>query len=176
MITSVKELENVARNIRANIVECIASLGVGHIGGCLSIADVLAVLYGKQMRYDPKDPKKEGRDRLVCSKGHAGPAVYSALAEFGFFPKEELYTLNRGGTKLPSHCDMNKTPGVDMTAGSLGQGLSCALGAAIGSKLKGDGATIYAIIGDGESQEGQIWEAAMFAGSNKLDNLIVFTD
>lgn len=176
MITSVKELENVARNIRANIVECIASLGVGHIGGCLSIADVLAVLYGKHMRYDPKDPKKEGRDRLVCSKGHAGPAVYSALAEFGFFPKEELYTLNRGGTKLPSHCDMNKTPGVDMTAGSLGQGLSCALGAAIGSKLKGDGATIYAIIGDGESQEGQIWEAAMYAGSHKLDNLIVFTD
>ena len=176
MITSVKELENVARNIRANIVECIASLGVGHIGGCLSIADVLAVLYGKHMRYDPKDPKKEGRDRLVCSKGHAGPAVYSALAEFGFFPKEELYTLNRGGTKLPSHCDMNKTPGVDMTAGSLGQGLSCALGAAIGSKLKGDGATIYAIIGDGESQEGQIWEAAMYAGSHNLDNLIVFTD
>ena len=176
MITSVKELENVARNIRANIVECIASLGVGHIGGCLSIADVLAVLYGKHMRYDPKNPKAEGRDRLVCSKGHAGPAIYSALAEFGFFPKEELYTLNRGGTKLPSHCDMNKTPGVDMTAGSLGQGLSCALGAAIGSKLKGDGATIYAIIGDGESQEGQIWEAAMYAGSHKLDNLIVFTD
>ena len=176
MITSVKELENVARNIRANIVECIASLGVGHIGGCLSIADVLAVLYGKHMRYDPKNPKAEGRDRLVCSKGHAGPAIYSALAEFGFFPKEELYTLNRGDTKLPSHCDMNKTPGVDMTAGSLGQGLSCALGAAIGSKLKGDGATIYAIIGDGESQEGQIWEAAMYAGSHKLDNLIVFTD
>ena len=176
MITSVKELENVARNIRANIVECIASLGVGHIGGCLSIADVLAVLYGKHMRYNPKNPKAEGRDRLVCSKGHAGPAIYSALAEFGFFPKEELYTLNRGGTKLPSHCDMNKTPGVDMTAGSLGQGLSCALGAAIGSKLKGDGATIYAIIGDGESQEGQIWEAAMYAGSHKLDNLIVFTD
>ena len=176
MITSVKELENVARNIRANIVECIASLGVGHIGGCLSIADVLAVLYGKHMRYDPKNPKAEGRDRLVCSKGHAGPAIYSALAEFGFFPKEELYTLNRGGTKLPSHCDMNKTPGADMTAGSLGQGLSCALGAAIGSKLKGDGATIYAIIGDGESQEGQIWEAAMYAGSHKLDNLIVFTD
>ena len=176
MITSVKELENVARNIRANIVECIASLGVGHIGGCLSIADVLAVLYGKHMRYDPKEPKKEGRDRLVCSKGHAGPAVYSALAEFGFFPKEELYALNRGGTKLPSHCDMNKTPGVDMTAGSLGQGLSCALGAAIGSKLKGDGATIYAIIGDGESQEGQIWEALMYAGNMKLDNLTVFID
>lgn len=171
-----KALAALAKNIRVNIVNCISSLGVGHIGGCLSIADVLAVLYGKQMRVDPSNPKKEGRDRLVCSKGHAGPAVYSALAEVGYFDKELLKTLNAGGTSLPSHCDMNKTPGVDMTAGSLGQGLSCAVGIAIGSKIKKDGAFIYAIIGDGESQEGQIWEAAMFAAQRKLDNLIVFTD
>lgn len=170
------ELKELARNIRTDIVDCIGSLGTGHIGGCLSIADVLAVLYGKHMNVDPANPKKEGRDRLVCSKGHAGPAIYSVLAEMGYFPKEWLLTLNRGGTFLPSHCDMNRTPGVDMTAGSLGQGFSCAVGIATGSKLSGDGATIYAIVGDGESQEGQIWEAAMFAGSHGLDNMIAFTD
>ena len=171
-----KVLKELAISIRKNIVECIASIGVGHIGGCLSIADVLAVLYGKYMNVDPKNPKMEGRDRLVCSKGHAGPAVYSVLAEKGFFPKSELLTLNQGGTSLPSHCDMNKTPGIDMTAGSLGQGFSCAVGIALGSRIKKDGATIYAIIGDGESQEGQNWEAAMFAGNQKLENLIAFTD
>ena len=165
-----------ARNIRENIVNCIGSLGVGHIGGSLSIADLLAVLYGKHLKYDPKNPKMEGRDRLVCSKGHAGPAIYAVLAEFGFFDKAVLETLNQGGTTLPSHCDMNKTPGVDMTAGSLGQGFSCAVGCALGSKLRKDGATIYAIIGDGESQEGQIWEAGMYASHAKLDNLIAFTD
>ncbi|MDR3216607.1 MAG: transketolase [Clostridiaceae bacterium] len=165
-----------AKEIRINIVDCIGSLGVGHIGGCLSIADVLAVLYGKEMRIDPTHPHKTGRDRLVCSKGHAGPGVYAALAAKGYFPKEALKTLNQGGTMLPSHCDMNKTPGVDMTAGSLGQGLSCAVGMAIGSKIKGDRARIYAIVGDGESQEGQIWEAAMLASQKKLDNLTVFTD
>ena len=170
------DLKQFAKEIRVNILECIGSLGVGHIGGCLSIADLLAVLYGKHLNYDPKNPKMEGRDRLVCSKGHAGPAIYAVLAEVGFFPKEVLKTLNQGGTTLPSHCDMNKTPGVDMTAGSLGQGFSCAVGCAIGSRLKKDGATIYAIIGDGESQEGQIWEAAMYAGHSKLDNLIAFTD
>ncbi len=171
-----QNLVTLARNIRENIVNCIGSLGVGHIGGCLSIADLLAVLYGKHMNYDPKNPKMEGRDRLICSKGHAGPAIYAVLAEVGFFPKEVLETLNQGGTILPSHCDMNKTPGVDMTAGSLGQGFSCAVGVALGSKLKKDGATIYAIIGDGESQEGQIWEAGMYASQAKLDNLIAFTD
>lgn len=171
-----QNLVALARNIRENIVNCIGSLGVGHIGGCLSIADLLAVLYGKHMNYDPKNPKMEGRDRLVCSKGHAGPGIYAVLAEVGFFPKEVLETLNQGGTLLPSHCDMNKTPGVDMTAGSLGQGFSCAVGVALGSKLKKDGATIYAIIGDGETQEGQIWEAGMYASQAKLDNLIAFTD
>lgn len=171
-----QNLVTLARNIRENIVNCIGSLGVGHIGGCLSIADLLAVLYGKHMNYDPKNPKMEGRDRLVCSKGHAGPGIYAVLAEVGFFPKEVLETLNQGGTTLPSHCDMNKTPGVDMTAGSLGQGFSCAIGIALGSRLRKDGANIYAIIGDGESQEGQIWEAAMYASQAKLDNLIAFTD
>jgi transketolase len=171
-----KELKNLAKEIRVNIVECIGSIGVGHIGGCLSIADVLAVLYGKQMKIDPKNPHKEGRDRLVCSKGHAGPAVYAALAEKGYFDKALLKTLNQGGTTLPSHCDMNKTVGIDMTAGSLGQGFSCAAGMALASKIKKDGATIYAILGDGESQEGQIWEATMFAAHQKLGNLIAFTD
>lgn len=170
------ELKAFAKDIRVNIINCIGSIGSGHVGGSLSIADVLAVLYGKHMNVDPKNPKMEGRDRLVCSKGHAGPAVYSVLAEKGFFDKELLLTLNKGGTTLPSHCDMNKTPGVDMTAGSLGQGLSCAVGFALGSRLNKDNATIYAIIGDGETDEGQIWEAALYAGHAKLDNLIAFTD
>lgn len=172
-----EQLKKFAANIRVNIVTCIGGVGQGHIGGSMSIADLLAVLYGKHMQnIDPKNPKKEGRDRLVCSKGHAGPAIYAVLAEMGYFDKSLLLTMNKGGTNLPSHCDMNKTPGVDMTAGSLGQGLSCAVGLAIGSRLKKDGATIYAIVGDGESDEGQIWEAAMYAGSQKLDHLIAFTD
>lgn len=170
------EIRAFAKEVRINIINCIGSIGVGHIGGCLSIVDVLAVLYKKHMNIDPKNPRMEGRDRLVCSKGHAGPAVYSALAERGYFDKSILLTLNKGGTSLPSHCDMNKTPGVDMTAGSLGQGFSCAVGMAIGSKVKKDGARIYAILGDGESQEGQIWEAAMLAANKKLDNLTAFTD
>jgi len=170
------DLKQVARDIRCNIVECIGSIGVGHIGGCLSIADLLAVLYFQEMNVDPQNPKMPGRDRLICSKGHAGPALYSALALRGFFDKELLLTLNKNGTMLPSHCDMNKTPGIDMTAGSLGQGFSCACGAALGSKMAKDGAIIYTIIGDGESQEGQIWEAAMFAPAKKLDNIIAFTD
>jgi len=134
------------------------------------------VLYDKHMRIDPKNPKMEGRDRLILSKGHAGPTLYATLALKGYFPLEELLTLNKGGTKLPSHCDMEKTVGIDMTTGSLGQGFSCAVGIALGSQIKKDDATIYTIIGDGESQEGQIWEAAMFAAHKKLDNLIAFTD
>ena len=169
-------LEKIAREIRILTVKCIASLGSGHIGGSMSIVDVLTSLYYKEMNVDPKNPLMEGRDRLVVSKGHAGPAVYATLAHKGYFPESELYTLNKYGTNLPSHCDMNKTPGVDMTTGSLGQGLSCAIGLALGSKIKNDNATIYAIIGDGESQEGQIWEAAFFASHKKLDNLIVFLD
>lgn len=165
-----------AKEIRKLTFECIASFGSGHIGGSLSIVDVLTVLYFDQMNIDPSKPKMEGRDRLIVSKGHAGPAVYATLAYKGYFDKKELYTLNQIGTNLPSHCDMIKVPGVDMTTGSLGQGFSCAVGCAVGSKIKNDDAYIYAIIGDGESQEGQIWEACMFASNKKLDNLIVFLD
>ncbi len=170
------DLAQVCKDIRCDILTCIGHLGVGHIGGCLSIVELLAVLYFEEMNIDPKRPGMAGRDRLVCSKGHAGPAVYAALANRGYFDRSLLLTLNAGGTRLPSHCDMNLTPGIDMTTGSLGQGLSCAAGAALGSKLEGDGAVIYAVIGDGESQEGQIWEAAMFAAAKKLDDLIAFTD
>lgn len=169
-------LVQIAKEIRVLTAESISSIGAGHIGGSLSIVDVLTVLYYKVMNVDAANSKKEGRDRLVVSKGHAGPAVYATLAHKGFFDKKELYTLNKIGTNLPSHCDMNKTPGIDMTTGSLGQGLSCAIGLALGSKIKKDNAIIYAIIGDGESQEGQIWEAAFFASHKKVDNLIVFLD
>ena len=169
-------MQKIANEIRGLTLKCVASLGSGHIGGSLSIVDLLTILYYKHMNVDPKNPKMEARDRLVCSKGHAGPAVYAALAHKGYFDVEELETLNKFGTNLPSHCDMNKTPGVDMTAGSLGQGLSCACGMALGSRLAKDGAYIYCIIGDGESQEGQIWEASMFAAHEKLDNLIVMLD
>ena len=170
------DLKEVCKDIRCDIMTCIGHLGVGHIGGCLSVVEALAVLYFKEMNIDPKNPKMAGRDRFICSKGHAGPAVYATLANRGYFDKKELLTLNQGGTNLPSHCDMNRTIGIDMTTGSLGQGFSCAVGVALGSKLEKDGATIYAMIGDGESQEGQIWEAAMFAAAKKLDHLIAFTD
>ena len=162
--------------IRKNILTEIGTLGVGHIGGSLSIVETLVMLYYKHMNIDPTNPKKEGRDRLVVSKGHSGPAVYAVLAEKGYFPKSLLLTLNKPGTNLPSHCDMNRTVGVDMTTGSLGQGFSCAVGIAQASKIKKDNAKIYTIIGDGETQEGQIWEAAMYASAHKLDNLIAFTD
>lgn len=170
------DMKKMCAQVRENVVTTIGTLGVGHIGGSLSIVDLLVVLYEKHMHVDPSNPKMEGRDRLIVSKGHAGPAVYSILAEKGYFDKSWLLTLNKGGTNLPSHCDMNKTPGVDMTTGSLGQGFSCAMGIAKASKIRKDGATIYTIIGDGESQEGQIWEAAMFAAQQKLDNVIAFTD
>lgn len=162
--------------VRKDIVREIGTFGVGHIGGSLSIVEILAVLYKNYMSIDPSNPKRLGRDRLVISKGHAGPALYAVLANLGFFKKSWLETLNLPGTNLPSHCDMNKTPGIDMTTGSLGQGFSCAVGIALGSKLKNDGATVYTIIGDGESQEGQIWEAALFASHNHLDNIIGFLD
>lgn len=171
-----QDLKEICKDIRCDIMTTIGHLGVGHIGGCLSLAELLTVLYFKEMHIDPQNPKMPGRDRLVCSKGHAGPAIYAALANRGYFDKAELLTLNQSGTHLPSHCDMNLTTGIDMTTGSLGQGFSCAVGVALGSKLEDDGATIYAIVGDGESQEGQIWEAAMFAAAKKLDNLIAFTD
>lgn len=171
-----QNLREIAKDIRCDVLTCIGSLGVGHIGGCLSVVELLTVLYFEAMNIDPNEPKMAGRDRFICSKGHAGPAVYATLANRGYFDKKELLTLNRGGTNLPSHCDMNRTTGIDMTTGSLGQGFSCAVGVALGSKLEGDGATIYTLIGDGETQEGQIWEAAMFAAGKHLDNLIAFTD
>ncbi len=164
------------KEIRWLTLSCIASIGVGHVGGCMSIAEVLSVLYSKHMRVDPNNPDKQGRDRLVISKGHAGPALYATLASFGYFDKKELLTLNRLGTSLPSHCNMQLTPGVDMTAGSLGQGISCGVGLALGSKLNKDGARIYVIVGDGENQEGQVWEAAMLSAHKKLDNFTVFVD
>ena len=171
-----KDLKAIARDIRCDVLRSIGHLGVGHIGGCLSVVELLAVLYFEAMRIDPRDPQKAGRDRFICSKGHAGPVVYAALANRGYFDRAKLLTLNQGGTDLPSHCDMLRTTGVDMTTGSLGQGFSCAVGAALGSKLSRDGAIVYTLIGDGESQEGQIWEAAMFAAAKNLDNLIAFTD
>ena len=169
-------LKEIARDIRCDVIEMIGRLGVGHIGGCLSVVELLTVLYFEAMNVDPKNPKMEGRDRFICSKGHAGPTVYAALAKKGYFERERLWTLNRGGTELPSHCNMTLTPGIDMTTGSLGQGFSCAVGAALGAKLAKDGARVYALVGDGECQEGQIWEAAMFAGAKELDNLIGFVD
>ena len=170
------DLKKISLDIRCDVLKSIGHLGVGHIGGCLSVVELLSVLYFEAMNIDPANPKKPGRDRFICSKGHAGPAVYAALANRGYFDRKELLTLNEGGTNLPSHCDMNRTVGIDMTTGSLGQGFSCAVGVALGSKLEEDGALIYTLIGDGESQEGQIWEAAMFAAAKGLDNLIAFTD
>lgn len=169
-------LEEKAKEIRRHTIECIAHLGVGHIGGSLSIADVLAVLYFDQMNIDPKNPTMPNRDRFVLSKGHGGPAVYAALALKGYFGLEVLKTLNAPNTKLPSHTDKNLTIGVDMTTGSLGQGFSAAVGMATAIQIDEAPYYVYAIIGDGESQEGQIWEASMFAGNRKLDHLIAFTD
>ncbi len=172
----IRELKLFANRIRLKTMECIASKGVGHVGGSLSIADLLAVLYKKEMKFDPANPKMEDRDFLVVSKGHSGPAVYSALALSGFFPEKWLLTLNKPGTDLPSHCDMQKTPGIDMTTGSLGQGASTACGIALGNRMKGLENYTYLILGDGEIEEGQVWEAAMFAGCRKLNHLIAFVD
>lgn len=169
-------LRHTANEIRKQTIQCIGQLGVGHIGGCLSLAEVLAVLYFDVMNIDPADPKKPDRDRFVLSKGHGGPAVYAALALRGYFGLDCLATLNRPNTNLPSHCDMRRTPGIDMTTGSLGQGFSAAVGMALAGALDKNPAVIYTIIGDGESQEGQIWEAAMLAGGRRLGNLIAFTD
>ena len=171
-----KDLQRLALKIRIGILEELQARGFGHIGGSLSIADALAVLYGSVMRYDAKNPAWEERDKLVCSKGHAGPAVYSALAVEGFFPYEDLKTLNQPGTMLPSHCDRNKTPGIDMTTGSLGQGASLAVGMAMGDKLKGLDSRTFLIVGDGEADEGQVWEAAMFTAAKKVTNLTWLID
>ena len=173
---NINEIKKFAIDIRRETIKCIGNLGVGHIGGALSIADVLAVLYSGVMNVDPENPGKDDRDMLVVSKGHAGPAVYATLALKGYFPMEMLDTLNRPGTNLPSHCDMNRTPGIDMTTGSLGQGASSAMGIACGNRLKGYDDYTYLIIGDGEAEEGQVWEAAIFAHAKKLTKVIAFVD
>lgn len=171
-----KELELFAAQIRLETTKQIATRGFGHLPGSLSVVDVLSILYGDVMRYDPKNPQWEDRDILVMSKGHAGPAVYSTLAMKGFFPMDELKTLNQPGTNLPSHCDRNKTPGVDMTTGSLGQGVSTAIGMTLGNKLAGRDSYTYLFVGDGECDEGQVWEGMLFAAQQKLDHLVVFVD
>ena len=169
-------LESKANDIRIMTLDAIGFLGVGHVGGCMSIVEVLTLLYYRHMQIDPQDPRKRDRDQLVLSKGHSGPTLYSILADKGYFPKEWLRTLNKGGTHLPSHCDRNLTPGIDMTTGSLGQGLSAAIGIALGNRLDGIESTVYVIIGDGESNEGQVWEAAQAAAHFKLNHIIAFTD
>lgn len=171
-----KFLNEKAKEARKNVFRAIHAAGQGHIGGCLSVVDLLTTLYYDQMDVSPEDPKWEERDRLVLSKGHAGPALYAILAMKGFFPQDWLLTLNKPGTMLPSHCDMLRTPGIDMTAGSLGQGISAAVGIALGAKIKKSSAYTFAILGDGESQEGSVWEASMAAAQYRLENLILFLD
>ncbi len=171
-----RELKLFAADIRENLLASIASKGSGHVGGSLSIADLLAVLYGSVMRIDPQNPKYEDRDYFVLSKGHCGPALYATLALKGYFPAAELNTLNENGTLLPSHVDRNKTPGVDATAGSLGQGISLAAGLAFSDKLQGKERRTYTVVGDGELNEGQVWECALFVAHRKLNNLTLFID
>ena len=168
--------EELALAIRIGVVEQIKARGFGHIGGSLSVCDLLAVLYGEVMRYRPLEPRWMERDKLVCSKGHAGPAIYAALGLMGFYDYEQIKTLNQPGTNFPSHCDRNKTPGVDMTTGSLGQGTSLSVGMALGDRLRGRDSRMYLIVGDGELDEGQVWEAAMFASARKLSNMHWFID
>ncbi len=175
-ITDVVELKNIAREIRKGIIESVYSAKSGHPGGSLSCADILTVLYFNQMNINPEKPKDAARDRFVLSKGHASPALYSTLANRGYFPIKELKTFRQIGSKLQGHPDMNKTIGVDMSTGSLGQGLSVANGIAIASKLNSNGIRVYCLLGDGEIEEGQVWEAAMTASHRKLDNLCVIVD
>ncbi len=175
-ITQIEELEKKAKQVRKGIIEAVYSNKSGHPGGSLSIADILTVLYFYEMKIDEKNPKWEERDRLVLSKGHCAPALYSCLANRGFFPIEDLKTFRNINSYLQGHPDMKKIPGVDMTTGSLGQGLSAANGMAISAKLDQKDYRVYCILGDGEIEEGQIWEAAMAANKYKLDNLCVIVD
>ena len=170
------ELQKKANDIRKGIVTAVHSAKSGHPGGSLSATDIFTYLYFEEMNIAPADPKKEDRDRFVLSKGHVAPGLYSTLANRGFFPVEDLTTLRHTGSYLQGHPDMKHIPGVDMSSGSLGQGLSCAVGMALGAKMQGKEYRTYCLCGDGEIQEGQIWEAAMFAGHRKLDNLVVIVD
>ncbi len=169
-------LQKTAENIRLGILEGTHAAASGHPGGSLSIADIVAYLYVAEMRVDPQDPKWADRDRLVLSKGHAAPALYAALAERGFFPKEWMANLRQITSPLQGHPDMNQVPGVDMSTGSLGQGISAAVGMALAAKLDKRDSRVYTVVGDGESEEGQVWEALMFAARHKLDNLCVIID
>jgi transketolase len=170
------ELIQLARDIRVATLKSLTQLGFGHYGGSMSVIETLAVLYGDVMRLDPADPDWPERDYFVLSKGHAGPALYSTLAIKGYFPVEELSTLNQNGTRLPSHPDRLKTRGVDATTGSLGQGISIAAGMALSHKLAGRSNRVFCIVGDGELNEGQCWEAFQFIAHHKLNNLLVFVD
>ena len=174
--TRILELKRLANSVRFGIIESVYSAGCGHPGGSLSIADVLTYLYFEEMRLDVNNPKWEDRDRFVLSKGHTAPALYSVLAERGFFPKEELKTLRKTASRLQGHPDMKNIPGVDMTTGSLGLGISAACGMALSAKAFGKDYRVYTAVGDGESEEGQVWEAAMFAAHYKLDNLVAVID
>ena len=170
------ELMKTANEVRKGIVTAVHSAKSGHPGGSLSAADIYTYLYFEEMNIDPKDPKKADRDRFVLSKGHTAPGYYSTLAHRGFFPVEDLTTLRKVGSYLQGHPDMKHIPGVDMSSGSLGQGISAAVGMAISAKLSDDDYRVYTLLGDGEIQEGQVWEASMLAGHRKLDNLVVIVD
>lgn len=171
-----QELQKTANEVRKGIVTAVHAAKSGHPGGSLSAADIFTYLFFEEMNIDPKDPKKADRDRFVLSKGHTAPGLYSTLAERGFFPKKDLETLRHTGSYLQGHPDMKHIPGVDMSSGSLGQGLSAAVGMALAAKIDKKSYRTYCLCGDGEIQEGQIWEAAMFAGAKKLDNLCVIVD
>ena len=174
--TKKQRLAKLANEVRKGIVESVYSAGCGHPGGSLSIADIITYLYFEEMQVRPEEPKWQGRDRMVLSKGHTAPALYSVLALRGFFPREELLTLRKTDSRLQGHPDMKNIPGVDMTTGSLGMGISAACGMALSAKVSGDSYRVYTIVGDGESEEGQVWEAAMFAAHYKLDNLVAVID
>jgi transketolase len=173
---TVRELEQTARNLRVEILKMLNVARSGHTGGSLSAIDALTVLYFHAMRHDPSNPAWEDRDRFVLSKGHAAPALYACLAEAGYFSRDDLKTLRRFGSHLQGHPDMNKTPGVEVCTGSLGQGLSQAVGLALAARLQGKSSRVFSLLGDGEVQEGQIWEAAMAAAHFRLDNLCVILD
>ena len=175
-IMDILALKKTANEVRKGIVTAVHSAKSGHPGGSLSAADLLTYLYFEEMNIDPKDPKKADRDRFVLSKGHIAPGLYSTLAQRGFFPVEDLKTLRHVGSYLQGHPDMKHIPGVDMSSGSLGQGISAAVGMALGAKLQNKAFRVYTLLGDGEIQEGQVWEAAMFAGAKHLDNLVVIVD
>ena len=171
-----KDFEEIARRVRIGIIKAVHAAGSGHPGGSLSAADIVTALYFKEMNIDPKNPNMEGRDKFILSKGHAGPVQYAALAERGYFDKEELTSLRKLGSPFQGHPNRDKVPGIEMSTGSLGQGFSVSVGMALANKLDNSDARVYTLLGDGELQEGLIWEAAMSAGHYKLDNLVVIVD